>query len=58
MITKIKKTKSNRGRPKKDFSVIDVKKNNTDEPRLRGRPRKETRVEESINILLRDLLAF
>ncbi len=49
MTTKIKKTKSNRGRPKKDFSIIEVKKNNTNEQRSRGRPKKEIRVEESVN---------
>lgn len=49
MITKIKKTQSKRGRPKKDFSTIEIKKNNTDEQRSRGRPRKDIRIGESVN---------
>lgn len=49
MSTKTKKTKAIRGRPRKDFSGIELKKNTTNEVRPRGRPRKEKRIEDSVN---------
>jgi hypothetical protein len=49
MTTKIKKTKSNRGRPKKDFGNVVVKKPDNKVKRGRGRPKKEKKVNESVN---------
>jgi len=49
MIAKIKKTKTNRGRPKKDFITTSVKKDINDSKRWRGRPKKEKKFDDSIN---------
>jgi len=49
MIAKIKKTKTNRGRPKKDFIITAVKKNIDNYWRWRGRPKKEKKFDDSIN---------
>lgn len=49
MATKIKTNKSNRGRPKKDFSNIKFKKEEGNTKRPRGRPKKEKKIEETVN---------
>ncbi|OQB42570.1 MAG: hypothetical protein BWY04_00006 [candidate division CPR1 bacterium ADurb.Bin160] len=47
MATKTKK--SNRGRPRKDFSNMKIKKEESNIKRPRGRPRKEKKLEETVN---------
>ena len=46
MATKTKK--SNRGRPRKDFSNMKIKKEESNIKRPRGRPRKEKKLEETV----------
>ncbi len=49
MATKTKTNKSNRGRPRKDFSNIKIKKEESNIKRPRGRPRKEKNIKETVN---------
>jgi len=49
MTTKTKTNKPTRGRPKKDFSNVKIKKQDTSVKRPRGRPRKENKPKEILN---------